>query len=274
MFEHVPPAVAVLLAALPITAAAAAEIETAEPSFACQVLASAKAQLASPVQGVLAEVLVDRGHKVTANQVVARLHAEVEEAQVALADAKASSDALLRSKKSRLAFEGRKVERNATLARKEFVSDMDLDEMRTNREVAEMEVAQTQDSMRVARMELAQARAQLALRTIRSPIDGIVTERKLNPGEQVRDQPVVVVQRVDPLYVEVALPTPLFTQVKPGAKARISFDAPGVAPRVVAAALVDPVIDAASNTFGVRFVLDNKDQAVPAGIKCRLQFSK
>jgi multidrug efflux pump subunit AcrA (membrane-fusion protein) len=38
-----------------------------------------------------------------------------------------------------------------------------------------------------------------------------------------------------------------------------------VAARVV---VVDPVIDAASNTFGVRLLLPNPDTRIPAGIRC------
>ena len=270
MFRNL--AVLLVVAAL-IAAPSVMAAETDTPFYACQVLASAKVQIASPVQGVLSDVMVERGQKVTVRQPIARLHGEVEEAQVALAEAKASSDALLRSKKSRLAFEERRVDRNKELVRKEFVSEIDIDQMRTDRDIAEMDVVQTSDSIRVARMELAQARAQLDIRTIRSPIDGVVTEKRLSPGEQVRDQPIVVIQRVDPLHVEVALPTSLFTQVKAGSKATITFDSPGLSPLVAGASLVDPVIDAASNTFGVRFVIDNKSNAIPAGVKCRLQFA-
>ena len=35
---------------------------------------------------------------------------------------------------------------------------------------------------------------------------------------------------------------------------------------------VDPVVDAASNTFGVRLELPNLDRAVPGGIRCEVSF--
>ena len=37
-------------------------------------------------------------------------------------------------------------------------------------------------------------------------------------------------------------------------------------------AVVDPVIDAASGTLGVRLVLPNRNGRIPAGIRCRVEF--
>jgi multidrug efflux pump subunit AcrA (membrane-fusion protein) len=37
--------------------------------------------------------------------------------------------------------------------------------------------------------------------------------------------------------------------------------------------LVDKVIDAASNTFRVRLQLSNPGQALPAGLRCKIDFS-
>ncbi len=36
--------------------------------------------------------------------------------------------------------------------------------------------------------------------------------------------------------------------------------------------VVDRVVDAASGTFGVRLELPNPDYAIPAGLKCRVEF--
>jgi multidrug efflux pump subunit AcrA (membrane-fusion protein) len=36
--------------------------------------------------------------------------------------------------------------------------------------------------------------------------------------------------------------------------------------------VVDKVIDAASNTFGVRLELENPDYAIPGGIRCNINF--
>ena len=38
--------------------------------------------------------------------------------------------------------------------------------------------------------------------------------------------------------------------------------------------VVDPVIDAASGTFGVRLELPNPNYRLPAGLKCKVRFPR
>ncbi len=239
------------------------------PSYPCQVFPSAKAEIASPVPGVLGQVLVERGDHVTAGQPVAKLRSEMEEAQVALAQTKANADATVRAKRARLAQADRTLGRNRDLLEKKFISENELDQMRTERDVAQQDVTAATEALGVARMELEQAKVQLALRTIRSPIDGVVTERALSPGEQVRDKPIMIIQQVGTLHAEVALPANFIRRVKPGTTARISFPVPGVDPVPAIVSVVDPVIDPASDTFTLRFNIDNKAGLIPGGIKCR-----
>lgn len=257
--------VAALIVALPLLAGPA----RAQPAYPCQVFPSAKAEIASPVPGVLAELMVDRGAHVLKGQPIARLHAELEEAQVALAQARANGDAQLRAKRARLEQADRTLARNSDLLEKKFISANELDQMRTDREVARQEVSQASEALGVTRMELEQARVALSLRTIRSPIDGVVTERALSAGEQVRDKPIMVIQQVGVLHAEVALPASLIREVSLGTAVHISFPVAGIDPVTVVASVVDPVIDPSSDTFTVRFVIDNKAGLIPGGIKCR-----
>src|SRR5438046_10676048 len=79
----------------------------AEPHqhFVGQVLASERVELASPVDGVLDAVLVDRGAAVHKGDVVATLNTVVQRVQVDLAQARAGSDAQLRAKREKHEFE-------------------------------------------------------------------------------------------------------------------------------------------------------------------------
>lgn len=237
-------------------------------AYPCQIFPSAKAEVASPVAGVLAEVLVDRGAHVVKGQPLARLRAEMEEAQVALAQARAGADAQLRARRAKLSQADRVLGRNRDLLEKKFISENEVDQMRTERDVAQQDVSSAAEALGVARLELEQAKVALSMRTIRSPIDGVVTERALSAGEQVREKPIMVIQQVDSLHAEVALPASLVRMVKIGTKARISFPVAGVDAVSASIAVLDPVIDPSSDTFTVRFVIDNKAGLIPGGIKC------
>jgi membrane fusion protein, multidrug efflux system len=200
----------------------------------------------SPVEGTLAEVLVDRGSYVSKGEVVARLHSAVEAATVNL-------------KAAQEAFGKRKVERNEELYVKQLISANEKDELETQ--------------TRIAGLELKQQQEVLAQRTIKSPINGVVVERFLAPGERVGNEKILKIAQIDPLNVEVIAPVEMFGSVRPGMGGDVRFGTllPGVfKARVV---LVDKVIDAASGTFGVRLELPNPGNRIPAGIKCKVRFS-
>ena len=57
--------------------------------------------------------------------------------------------------------------------------------------------------------------------TIYSPINGVVMERFLSPGEFVEDQPVLKLAQIHPLYVEVFAPVELLGTIKVGMPADV-----------------------------------------------------
>jgi RND family efflux transporter MFP subunit len=203
----------------------------------------------TPVDGVLEQVAVDRGDLVHKGQVVAKLQSGVESAAVELS-------------KARVEFGRRKVERNEALFQKQLISAQERDEMETEARLHEEELKKDRESLK--------------LRTIVSPLDGVVVERRLAPGELVRADKSVVLKlaQLNPLNVEVIAPAELFGTVRPGmtGNVRLAPFFPGShAARVV---VVDKLIDAASGTFGIRLQLPNPSNRFPAGIKCTVEFAK
>jgi RND family efflux transporter MFP subunit len=202
-------------------------------------------QVSSHVRGTLEAVMVERGDRVEKGQAVARITSEVEEAAVELA-------------RSRVEFALRKVERNEDLYRQELISIHEKDEMETE--------------LRIARLELQEAEARLSMRTIRSPVHGVVAERMLSPGEYVGEDPILEIARIHPLYVEVVVPVERFGSIQKGMEAEVRPELPGSEPRTARVIIVDRVMDAASGTFGVRLRMPNPGHRLPAGLKCRVSF--
>ena len=96
----------------------------------------------------------------------------------------------------------------------------------------------------------------------------------MQPGERVELQPLLRIADVSRLRVEVVVPASQFGQVRPGARHTVKADVRGVPAREATVTQVDQVIDAASNTFRVRLVLDNADRAVPAGARCQVDLGQ
>jgi len=203
----------------------------------------------SPVDGVLEQVMVNRGDAVRKGQVVATLQSGVEAAAVKLSEA-------------RVEFGRRKMERSETLFEKQLISAQERDELVTE--------------VRLRQEELKRDEETLKLRTIVSPINGVVVERRLAPGEFIRTDKSMVLKlaQIDPLNVEVVAPARYFRTVRTGMSGRVSLAPffPGTYHAKVV--VVDKVIDAASGTLGVRLEMPNPDNKIPAGIKCSVVLGK
>lgn len=199
----------------------------------------------SPVRGVLSEVLVNRGDVVSKGDTVARIDSRIQRAAVALA-------------KSRAEFTQRRVERNEELVKEDLLSGQGKDEMETERELA--------------LLELKQARANVDLRSIKSPINGVVVKNVRTQGEFVDDTEILILAQIDPLNVEVVVPVAYFGQVNEGMQATVTPEAPLDDTYEAVVVVVDKVIDAASGTFRVRLQIPNKDLKIPSGLRCDLRF--
>jgi multidrug efflux pump subunit AcrA (membrane-fusion protein) len=130
------------------------------------------------------------------------------------------------------------------------------------------------DNHRLMQIERERAAEQLELRSIRSPVDGVIVEILLVPGESVEDRAreIMTIAEVNPLNVEVILPERQFGAGRIGMPARITPLIPGATERTAEIAVVDRTIDAASATFGVQLQLDNEDLAIPGGVRCKIDF--
>lgn len=228
----------------------------------------------SGVPGVLEAVTVDRGDFVIKGQVVANLESGVEKAAMELARARAELDATVKARQANVDFCMRKQGRAEELYKKEVLPLSQMDEAETNRTLAELELQEALENKRLAELEFQRAIEVLKRRAIRSPIDGVVVERFLSPGEYVEQQPIMKLAQIHPLNVEVILPVTLFGSIKVGMRAKVRPEAPVGGEYVARVKIVDRVVDAASGTFGVRLELPNPRYRLPAGLKCVVLFPR
>jgi RND family efflux transporter MFP subunit len=266
--------IALALAALVMAQSATAEDAKLDTSqFTCLMEPKVVVKLGTPVPGLLGEVMVDRGSIVKKGDVVARLDSGVEVASVALAKARAANDSTVLSSRAKLEFQKRKSDRAVQLRRNENIAISTAEEAETAAKVAEGELREAQVNLQLAQLDLARADEVLKQRTIRSPIDGVVVERTLGPGEYVFDQAhLLTIAQIDPLNVEVFVPLSEFGKVRPGIPAEVYPEDPIGGKYVALVTVVDQVFDAASGTIGVRLELPNPEYALPAGLRCHVRF--
>ena len=224
----------------------AQETSIDQSELECILEPNIEIDIGAPVEGLLDEVLVDRGDRIKRGQVLATLISGLERVTVDLA-------------KARVEFGERKLVRNEDLYQKEVISLHEKDEMDTE--------------VLVWRLQLQQAREQLKLRQIISPIDGVIVEREKDPGEYVEREPLLTAVGLDPLHVEAVAPADLYGTIKEGMRGKVTTIGPLSETYSAEVTLIDQVIDAASGTIRVRLALPNPNHAIPAGLRCYVTFN-
>ena len=230
-------------------------------------------ELGSPANGLLEEVLVDRGARVTKGMVVAKLRSDLEQASLDLAKARAESTALIKLARERVSLLKKEVSRNSELHTRQYAATAQLDKSMSELEQATSQLNQAETDQGLAVLEMRRAAVLLEQRSIISPIDGFVTRRLMSPGEHVYEQAKILkVAQINPLLVEVNMPIAAFPFIKEGMKADVRPSQPVGSVLTATVSVIDKVLDAASDTFGVRLVLPNPTLELPAGVNCTVTF--
>jgi len=255
---------------------AAAPVLALGQNYDCLIEARQTVEIRSPVEGLLETVTVDRGELVKKGQVIVTLESGPERAALAIARSRAAMTGPVEAAQARVEFAKSKEKRQEELFEQKFVSSSALDEARTERKLAESELRVALENQKLAQLEVTRAEELLAMRVIRSPFQGVVVERILDPGEfattNIKD-PILRLAEIDPLNVEVVLPAEQFGRIKRGDRAEVLPET-GDQRYPARVSVVDRVIDGASGTFGVRLDLRNPNGVIPAGAKCSVHFLK
>jgi len=241
----------------------------------CMIEARQAIEIRSPVEAVIEQVKVRRGDPVLRGQVLVELAAGPERAALALAKSRAEATGEIKAAQARLDLAQKKSERADELFKQKFISTNSRDEAAAELQLATEELRRARENQQLNALEAKRAAEVLAMRTIRSPLNGVVVEVLLKPGEfgaiTFKD-PIMRLAEIDPLHVEVVLPMSAYGRVKLRQRATVMPEAPVGGSYETKVTVVDPVVDAASGTFGVRLELPNAKRLIPAGVRCRVRF--
>ena len=261
----------VAIAAALLAAPAVAVPAWAQEGHDCVVEPFVVVEIGSPVEGIIAEVTAERGTPVTKGQVLARLESSVEEATLNMAEANAASTVEIEIARTRVERLQKELDRATQLASQNVVSQSVLETAESELEQALLEQRRAEQNQNLAVLDRDRAKAQLDRRVITSPVDGIMLRRLIGPGEYVYSQAQVAqLATIDPLHVDVFLPTSLYPEVKLGQMATIRPAEPiggSYQARIIS---IDQVFDAASDTFSVLLELPNPGNKLPAGVDCQM----
>lgn len=258
-------ATATSTAAAPATSTvpgAAPEVATANGSTIVatgEFISPTRSELAVKTPGRVLSMFVDEGSHVSRGQAVLQLETDylrlnLDRANADIARAKAAADDAQRD-----------LERKKDLIAKDSIPRATYDRSQA---MYEQNVAAVQS----VQAQAALLRQQIADATLRSPIDGVVAEKRADVGQRLGDQSVaVVIAQVSPLRLRFKVPERYLASVRKGQSVKATVDPyPGqlFEGKVTT---VGGVIDPATRSFAVETEFPNRDGKLKPGLFARVE---
>ncbi len=159
------------------------------------------------------------------------------------------AEAALKSARDSMMDAGKNYRRFEELFRKEVVTEKERDTMKLQYDVAKSRVVEGESLLRlargnleridaardeiataeaqvdVARASLAQAAVQLGYTRLKSPLDGVVTSRNIEPGETVNvGREVITISDLHRVDLKIFVDETVIGKVKPGQKVEVTVD--------------------------------------------------
>jgi len=193
--------------------------------------ATATVDVGTQVSGILQTVDVDYNDAVKKNQVIARIdpstyQARLDQANASLASARAGLNEAQASARNAEADYSRK----SDLAKRQLVSRTDADLALANRDQARARIVSANAQVKQQQANVDSARLDLEKTVIRSPVDGVVLSRAVEPGQTVAaslQTPVLFKIAGDLRQMEIvlAIDEADIGQVRNGQSVKFSVDA-------------------------------------------------
>ncbi len=228
----------------------------------------------SQISGLVSDVLVDFNSPVKKNQILATIDPSTYQAQIEQGSAQiASAQAQLRQAQASLRNAILDYQRKSGLAADKMIARSDLDLARSTLEQAQAQVASAQAQIRQQTASTQTTRVNLQRTVIRSPVDGLVLTRKIEPGQTVAaslqaPELFTIAEDLAKMKIELAVDESDIGQVKVGQSVSFSADAfpdrkfSGVVEQVrLSATATNNVV-----TFPVVVTVDNSDGTLLPGL--------
>src|ERR1051325_538469 len=187
--------------------------------------------VSADLPGIVEQILFNSGQSVSKDEVLVRLDAKQERAQLAAAEAQREL--------ARLALQ-----RNQGMAQSGVVAQSSLD--------------QASAEFKSADARVGEIKATIERKTIRAPFAGVLGIRQVNLGQYVAGgAPIVTLQAIRPAYVNFSVPQAQLGQLTPGSAIAVVSDALR-APERGRVAAFESAIDEATRNVRVQAIFDTR----------------
>jgi len=198
------------------------------------------AMVSTELAGTVSEIIFQNGGVAKKGDVIVKLDASQEEA-------------LLRSAEAEAELARTDLERTRGLASQNVVSKAELDA--------------AESKFRRLTAVVDQMRSNIRKKTIVAPFDGELGIRQVNVGQMINaGQQVVLLQSLDPVYVDFALPQQHLQNLSTGLEARVRTDALPGREFVGKLTAINSAVDTVTRNVTLQATLENPDHALRPGM--------
>lgn len=227
--------------------------------------------VAAAENGIVQDVRVELGQTVKKGDVLGTLDDDVLKATLEIAQLKANSTAAIDAAKAELEIKEQRLSALTEIQRTSGGSREEFSRAKADAELARAKLKSAEETLAADRLEVKRIEAQLQRRTIRSPIDGVITEIHREPGEflSITEPKVFTVVRLDRLRTKFYVPTETAHRFGKGHRVKLAGHA-DEKPLTGDVEFVSPVTHAESGLVRVDVLLDNRDGRLRSGQRLTL----
>jgi len=208
------------------------------------VEALADAMVIAKVGGEVREIYIEEGDDVKKGQILARLDGD------------------------RLRLEQKQTEANLSKLQRDYQRNVDMNERGL---ISEGDFEKIRFEMEALEATNSLAKLQLSYAEIRSPIDGVVSERFIKVGNTLEiEAPAFQVTSLEPLISYLHVPEREFRRIVPGQHAALVIDALGGDVFQATVARVSPIVDPATGTFKITIEVSDATRRLKPGMFARI----
>lgn len=235
---------------------ASAEIKelSAQLPISGSLVPESQVTVRAKVSAEVAEAALQEGVAVQKGQLIARftandLHARLTTQEAAVDEAQAK---LGLAQKNRLS--------NEALLKQNYISQNAYDTTHNGLELAQASLKSALSQKQVAQLALADT-------LVRSPLDGVISKRHVQPGEKVSpDTALYSIVNLSRLTLEAQVPASEIPRVKTGQQVLFYVDGYGGREFEGKVARINPATEAGSRSLMVYIAVDNADAALKGGM--------
>ncbi len=218
-----------------------------------------RSELSAKIPGRVAKLYVDEGSRIHAGEPLLELETDYPRLNLQKAEADAQRAAAA------------EVDAQRDLERKkELIANHSIPQATYDRTVAAYDQAHASKASMIAQAAI--FRQQIADSVLRSPIDGVVAEKRTNVGQRLNDNTVaLVVTQISPLKLRFRVPEKYLAQVHIGQRVKATADPYPNQLFEGKVTTVGGVIDTATRSFFVETEFPNRDGRLRPGLFARVE---